>query len=65
MLCSSRASRADNCSRSSGDSSARSDSNPRMWSSTLRSSTTMRDGRIAESWLHSRDQYEVDAFWGE
>ncbi|WP_185949459.1 nuclear transport factor 2 family protein [Microbispora sp. KK1-11] len=26
---------------------------------------TMRDGRIAESWLHSRDQYEVDAFWGE
>ncbi|MFI6458470.1 nuclear transport factor 2 family protein [Streptosporangium amethystogenes] len=26
---------------------------------------TMRDGKIAESWLHSRDQYEVDAFWGE
>ncbi|WP_179155167.1 nuclear transport factor 2 family protein [Microbispora sp. GKU 823] len=26
---------------------------------------TMRDGRIAESWLHSRDEYEVDAFWGE
>jgi ketosteroid isomerase-like protein len=25
----------------------------------------MRDGRIAESWLHSRDQYEVDEFWGE
>jgi ketosteroid isomerase-like protein len=25
----------------------------------------LRDGRIAESWLHSRDQYEVDAFWGE
>ncbi|MGC5015022.1 nuclear transport factor 2 family protein [Streptosporangium sp. DT93] len=25
---------------------------------------TMRDGLIAESWLHSRDQYEVDAFWG-
>lgn len=21
-------------------------------------------GRVAESWLHSRDQYEVDAFWG-
>ena len=21
-------------------------------------------GLIAESWLHSRDQYEVDAFWG-
>ncbi|WP_219471835.1 nuclear transport factor 2 family protein [Nonomuraea rhizosphaerae] len=26
---------------------------------------TLRDGLIAESWLHSRDQYEVDAFWGE
>ncbi|MGW0592793.1 nuclear transport factor 2 family protein [Streptosporangium sp. NPDC002607] len=26
---------------------------------------TMRDGKIAESWLHSRDQYEVDAFRGE
>ncbi|GGP14661.1 nuclear transport factor 2 family protein [Nonomuraea glycinis] len=26
---------------------------------------TLRDGRIAESWLYSRDQYEVDAFWGE
>ncbi|MFI6508726.1 nuclear transport factor 2 family protein [Streptosporangium sp. NPDC050855] len=25
---------------------------------------TMRDGLIAESWLHSRDQYEVDEFWG-
>jgi ketosteroid isomerase-like protein len=25
----------------------------------------LRDGRIAESWLHSRDQYEVDEFWGE
>jgi uncharacterized protein len=25
----------------------------------------MRDGLIAESWLHSRDQYAVDAFWGE
>jgi ketosteroid isomerase-like protein len=24
-----------------------------------------RDGRIAESWLHSRDQYAVDEFWGE
>ena len=24
----------------------------------------LRDGRIAESWLHSRDQYEVDEFWG-
>lgn len=24
----------------------------------------MRDGRIAESWFHSRNQYEVDAFWG-
>jgi ketosteroid isomerase-like protein len=24
----------------------------------------LRDGRIAESWLHSRDQYAVDAFWG-
>lgn len=22
-------------------------------------------GRIAESWFHSRNQYEVDAFWGE
>jgi hypothetical protein len=22
------------------------------------------DLRIAESWLHSRNQYEVDAFWG-
>ncbi|MGJ6962274.1 nuclear transport factor 2 family protein [Streptosporangium sp. G11] len=25
---------------------------------------TMRDGKIAEGWFHSRDQYEVDAFWG-
>ena len=25
----------------------------------------IRDGRIAESWLHSRDQYEVDEFWGD
>ena len=25
----------------------------------------LRDGLVAESWLHSRDQYEVDAFWGE
>lgn len=25
----------------------------------------LRDGRIAESWLHSRDQYDVDEFWGE
>ncbi|WP_236830600.1 nuclear transport factor 2 family protein [Blastococcus sp. KM273128] len=25
----------------------------------------LRDGRIAESWLHSRDQYAVDEFWGE
>ena len=24
----------------------------------------LRDGLVAESWLHSRDQYEVDAFWG-
>ena len=24
----------------------------------------LRDGRVAESWFHSRDQYEVDAFWG-
>ena len=24
----------------------------------------LRDGLIAESWLHSRDQYEVDDFWG-
>ena len=23
----------------------------------------LQDGRIAESWLHSRNQYEVDAFW--
>lgn len=26
---------------------------------------TMRDGLIAESWLHSRNQYEVDEFWGD
>ncbi|MEV4247528.1 nuclear transport factor 2 family protein [Streptosporangium canum] len=26
---------------------------------------TVRDGLIAESWLHSRDQYEVDEFWGD
>ncbi len=25
----------------------------------------LRDGLIAESWLHSRDQYAVDEFWGE
>jgi ketosteroid isomerase-like protein len=25
----------------------------------------LRNGLIAESWLHSRDQYEVDEFWGE
>lgn len=25
----------------------------------------LRDGQIAESWLHSRDQYAVDEFWGE
>ncbi|WP_370324662.1 nuclear transport factor 2 family protein [Euzebya sp.] len=24
----------------------------------------MVDGRIAESWYHSRNQYEVDDFWG-
>lgn len=24
----------------------------------------MREGRVAESWFYSRDQYEVDAFWG-
>jgi ketosteroid isomerase-like protein len=23
----------------------------------------LRDGRIAQSWFHSRNQYEVDAFW--
>lgn len=23
----------------------------------------LRDGRIAEAWFHSRNQYEVDAFW--
>lgn len=23
----------------------------------------LRDGRIARSWFHSRNQYEVDAFW--
>ena len=23
----------------------------------------LRDGQVAESWLHSRDQYEVDEFW--
>jgi hypothetical protein len=23
------------------------------------------DGRIAECWFHSRDQYEVDKFWAE
>jgi ketosteroid isomerase-like protein len=32
---------------------------------TLAHVITMRDGRIAQSWLHSRDQYEVAAFWGE
>jgi ketosteroid isomerase-like protein len=26
---------------------------------------TMRDGRMAESWFHTRDQYAVDAFWGD
>ncbi|MER5422617.1 nuclear transport factor 2 family protein [Streptosporangium roseum] len=26
---------------------------------------TLRDGLIAESWLHSRDQYEVDEFWSD
>lgn len=26
---------------------------------------TLREGLIAESWLYSRDQYAVDAFWGE
>ena len=25
----------------------------------------LRDGQIAESWLHSRDQYAVDEFWSE
>ena len=25
----------------------------------------MRDGRMAESWFHTRDQYAVDAFWSE
>lgn len=25
----------------------------------------LRDGLIAESWLHSRDQYAVDEFWDE
>jgi ketosteroid isomerase-like protein len=24
----------------------------------------LQDGLVAESWLHSRDQYEVDRFWG-
>lgn len=23
----------------------------------------LRDGRLAECWFHSRNQYEVDAFW--
>lgn len=23
----------------------------------------VRDGRVVESWFHSRNQYEVDAFW--
>lgn len=23
----------------------------------------LRDGRIAQCWFHSRNQYEVDAFW--
>lgn len=23
----------------------------------------LRDGRLAESWFHSRNQYDVDAFW--
>ncbi|GAB3690979.1 nuclear transport factor 2 family protein [Angustibacter aerolatus] len=23
----------------------------------------MRDGQVVESWFHTRDQYEVDAFW--
>jgi ketosteroid isomerase-like protein len=26
---------------------------------------TFRGGRVAESWFHSRNQYEVDAFWSE
>lgn len=25
----------------------------------------LHDGRVTESWFHSRDQYEVDAFWGQ
>ncbi len=25
----------------------------------------MRDGQIAESWFHTRDQYSVDAFWAD
>lgn len=25
----------------------------------------MRDGLMAESWFHTRDQYAVDAFWGD
>jgi uncharacterized protein (TIGR02246 family) len=25
----------------------------------------MRDGLITESWFHTRDQYAVDAFWGD
>jgi hypothetical protein len=25
----------------------------------------MRDGLVAESWFRTRDQYAVDAFWGE
>jgi ketosteroid isomerase-like protein len=25
----------------------------------------MRDGRMAESWFHTRDQYAVDAFWAD
>ncbi|WP_217913946.1 nuclear transport factor 2 family protein [Miltoncostaea marina] len=25
----------------------------------------MRDGLVAESWFHTRDQYAVDAFWGD
>lgn len=23
----------------------------------------LRDGQVAETWFHSRNQYEVDAFW--
>jgi ketosteroid isomerase-like protein len=37
---------------------------PRRLENNLAHVARLESGLVAESWLHSRDQYDVDAFWG-